>query len=309
MKESNNVQATPKRSRRSRKSSGAGSGDGKPAGTGADTGTGAVKRTLARTTDGTGAGKLGKPTVKPLGTGAEPANGKASEPLGRTASLGEEDTSRLKQISEGDQPASEGSRPRPEPTVNEAKPPIQTTPDIKIIDDTSAAEKNRTAAREGMRRLRASKQAPAKVDAAAIETAQLFLNVLDSLAYTAVGDQGKMLAGEKEVLEPPLARVVARMDERTALLIQTVSDPLAILIGLGAWGSRLMAIRREQSQAADQAARMAAFTPTPQQAAPVTTPTAAPTMPVQNWSGASAKDETIAVPSVEVLAMGIGETI
>ncbi len=84
----------------------------------------------------------------------------------------------------------------------------------------------------------------AKDEAAA--QAAMFLLMLDSLAVSTAGEEARLNDIERTLIEPALARMLARIDAQRAAMIQRYADPLMILAGSGLWLVRMREIQKER---------------------------------------------------------------
>jgi hypothetical protein len=83
------------------------------------------------------------------------------------------------------------------------------------------------------------------------ENAAVILSILDGLAMSVIGPDGVMNEIEKTLIQEPLERIMGRLDWEVGETIGKWSDPILLVFGMVAWGSRLMDIAREKKALAD----------------------------------------------------------
>lgn len=69
--------------------------------------------------------------------------------------------------------------------------------------------------------------------------------MLDGLMVFAFGDYAAMNEQERDMIEPPLSRMIEKIDLAENELIQRWSDPILVVFGLGLWGWRVMTMKQE----------------------------------------------------------------
>lgn len=74
--------------------------------------------------------------------------------------------------------------------------------------------------------------------------AQLLIGSTNTVVVTWLGQECAMERREAEMLEPPVARILARLPTSQAQKMATFIDPMVILIALGTWGNRIVRIQR-----------------------------------------------------------------
>lgn len=79
----------------------------------------------------------------------------------------------------------------------------------------------------------------AKIDVAN-QTAVVVLALLDGIMTVLAGPGAVMNEGERAMLVEPLARMLAKLELTQNAVIQKYSDPVLFLMGLIAWGSRVI---------------------------------------------------------------------
>lgn len=122
--------------------------------------------------------------------------------------------------------------------------------------------------------------------------ASVYAVMLNGLAMTVAGPDAIMQEGERQMIEPPLARILAKMDEKTRAQVEQYSDPLMLCFGLAAWGSRIYRMeqdKRQQAQAQEP------------ESAPA--PMYAPAVPVVEFSAPQSTDIGASSPPPEISAL------
>lgn len=74
--------------------------------------------------------------------------------------------------------------------------------------------------------------------------AQLVIASSNTVVVTWLGNECAMERREAEMLEPPIARILARLPAGQAQKVSVFIDPMVILIALGTWGNRIIRIQR-----------------------------------------------------------------
>lgn len=87
-----------------------------------------------------------------------------------------------------------------------------------------------------------AKQKKAEAQAEAQGVAALLLMMLQAIAIQVAGPEAALLPQERQMINDPLARILARADKGVMERVQTYADPLMLGMGLLLWGSRLAAI-------------------------------------------------------------------
>lgn len=78
--------------------------------------------------------------------------------------------------------------------------------------------------------------------------------LLDMTARTMGGPDAAMTSQERQLVEGPLKRTLGKYGAVTNTLT-TVADPVALVVGFGMWGSRIMASRAQMIETQQQAER------------------------------------------------------
>lgn len=73
---------------------------------------------------------------------------------------------------------------------------------------------------------------------------QLLIGSTNTVVVTWLGPECAMERREAEMLEPPIARILARMPVSQSQKMATFIDPMVILIAMGTWGNRIVRIQR-----------------------------------------------------------------
>ncbi len=128
-----------------------------------------------------------------------------------------------------------------EPGEIEAKGP-ETAPELVVKE---AAKKPKP---KIPRRGRPSASAEAEL-AIAQQNTVMIIAMLNSIAVLAVrDDEARMNSAEKTVIEDSMQRTFERMDLDPTGRMAAVMDPITILMGLSAWGIRLVRFVRERRE-------------------------------------------------------------
>lgn len=78
----------------------------------------------------------------------------------------------------------------------------------------------------------------------ALSAAVVLIAILDGLAVMAWGDAAKMTPVESGMITPPLERILARLGPALNNQVSAWGDPIMLLMGLIAWGSRISRTNR-----------------------------------------------------------------
>lgn len=151
---------------------------------------------------------------------------------------------------------STGSNTPEEKASSEAQPDSLSfsVEEVKTLDDEKRLKKLESAARWRERK-RAKSAGVALPDNPDILTAASFLTVLDSLVIAWVGVQGAMLPHERQMIEQPLIRMLARMDDGTREAVNKWADPIMIFSGLSMYLMRAVAIQQDKREALQEVTR------------------------------------------------------
>lgn len=76
------------------------------------------------------------------------------------------------------------------------------------------------------------------------KTVGILCAILDGTAKNLLGEAAGFTAEERAMIEPPLVRILSRMDPAVLEKLATLSDPVMLLSGFGMWGMRLLTIQR-----------------------------------------------------------------
>lgn len=74
----------------------------------------------------------------------------------------------------------------------------------------------------------------------------LTLGVLNSGVVAMFGPECGLLPGEATVLQPPLARIIARLPAGDAAKAAVFIDPLVLIFGLAVWGRRIILLKQSE---------------------------------------------------------------
>lgn len=87
---------------------------------------------------------------------------------------------------------------------------------------------------------------------AAQKTAQAILDILNGIAGSSVSPDAIMQTGEREMIEPPLTRIISRLEPDIIEKFSAISDPFAVIVGFAMWGYRVseLAQRKVESETA-----------------------------------------------------------
>lgn len=96
-----------------------------------------------------------------------------------------------------------------------------------------------------------ARRAANKSKESAQSTAFVLLTLLDGAVSVGLGIDAAMTDFERQMIEPPLTRMLARYTDLSDKIAQ-FSDPVMLLIGLGAWGARLAATRKPAATAPER---------------------------------------------------------
>lgn len=81
------------------------------------------------------------------------------------------------------------------------------------------------------------------------QTAYMLLVILNGLVVAQFGDECSMTDTDRELIEKPLARIMARLDEETSEAVDKWIDPVMLMFGVMAWGSRVYRIESDRREA------------------------------------------------------------
>jgi hypothetical protein len=102
------------------------------------------------------------------------------------------------------------------------------------------------------------------------QTVLMLITILDGLAVAAIGPEAALLPFEREMIEGPASRILARMDAGAREAVDKWSDPVTLIIGLGFWGSRLAGMQAAREKANSKPAPTLEFkAPPPVESSPV----------------------------------------
>lgn len=76
----------------------------------------------------------------------------------------------------------------------------------------------------------------------------LALGVVNSGVVSMFGEECKLQPGEKEVLQPPLARIISRLPPGDAAKAAVFIDPLVLIFGLAVWGRRIVLLKTAEKE-------------------------------------------------------------
>lgn len=124
--------------------------------------------------------------------------------------------------------ASEPATETPEPS------PTPNAPDFQVNESGPSARRSYT---------RKPKVDPEQINLIA-QSVQLVIN---GLATAFVGPDGEMQAHEEKGIVEPLTRILSKLQPETITAVQMFSDPATLLVFAAMYGSRLMAIYRDQN--------------------------------------------------------------
>lgn len=74
--------------------------------------------------------------------------------------------------------------------------------------------------------------------------AQLLIGSTNTVVVTWLGQDCAMERREAEMLEPPIARILARLPPGDAEKLSVFIDPMVILIAMGTWANRIIRVQR-----------------------------------------------------------------
>lgn len=116
----------------------------------------------------------------------------------------------------------------------------------------------------------AAPKSSSRKDAPDPEAARALLTLAEGGLQLAVGERAKMSATERMFIEPPLGRLMGRLNERSAARVSALTDPLMLGIGLLMYGMRLFGAAPAAPTAPSRP------NPAPNPSQPPTTPPRAP---------------------------------
>lgn len=137
---------------------------------------------------------------------------------------------------------------------------------IEVADETAAPaapvetpeEANKRRARERRARLKAEAAGKGRIDAS-IQTAAMVLSILDGLAMSMIGPDAGMTESERNMIQVPLGKMFDRMSPEVQEAVDKWVDPLTLVFGLAAWGTRVW---RQEADKAEKAAAATSHLPT-----------------------------------------------
>ncbi len=135
---------------------------------------------------------------------------------------------------------------RPEdgtPTLEAIEADIYTDEAVEVRQ-AATAQPDTTAEKRAQWRLDQTARKMAKKEAG--QTAIILLSLLDGIAFMAFGAGASMNEYERDLMKEPLERILMRMDITSSEALSKWSDPILLVMGIVAWGSRLMQERRER---------------------------------------------------------------
>jgi hypothetical protein len=94
---------------------------------------------------------------------------------------------------------------------------------------------------------------PTKADAEACAT--MLLMVTEFLAVKALGPVAAFEPEERELIEPALIRCIMRLPNRYAAQVLSVTDPMMLLMGFGAWSIRILRATQKTQEKPQEAAQ------------------------------------------------------
>jgi hypothetical protein len=100
------------------------------------------------------------------------------------------------------------------------------------------------------------------------QTADVLLTITDGMTATLIGPECVMLSNEREMIEPPLSRILERLDPLASALIEKYTDPIMLAMGLAMWGLRIWQVQSARIEAQKK--------PKPNRLEPMPTPQAQP---------------------------------
>ncbi len=77
--------------------------------------------------------------------------------------------------------------------------------------------------------------------------AELLVSMAEGVAVAMLGDPAALNSGERELIEPSLARILARMTPASIAKVQVFIDPLTLLVGMAMWGNRLAELQAQKT--------------------------------------------------------------
>jgi hypothetical protein len=84
-----------------------------------------------------------------------------------------------------------------------------------------------------------SKAAAAKSKAEGKETAQMLIEMLNSVLETSMGTEAQLNRNERGFIEPPLGRLIDKYSPSQIEKFSLIADPLLLAVGLGIWFMRV----------------------------------------------------------------------
>lgn len=123
--------------------------------------------------------------------------------------------------------------------ANRPTSPADSVDDAFTLKTTQTRRKTRTP-RDPKPVIQSVSEAPANYNL----WAQLLIGSTNTVVVTWLGQECAMERREAEMLEPPVARILARLPTSQAQKMATFIDPMVILIALGTWGNRIVRIQR-----------------------------------------------------------------
>lgn len=161
------------------------------------------------------------------------ARGRAARRLGKSAAAAEPGA------------AAEDSPPQADAVGPEISQPL----DFSTVEAPTKAPRLGRAPRVSKAQLEAesrSAAAAAKAKSDAANQAAMLLLMLDSLAASSAGEDARLNAIERTMIEPALANMLARMDASKIEMVSRYTDPIMLLAGGSLWFMRMRQIQKER---------------------------------------------------------------
>lgn len=136
--------------------------------------------------------------------------------------------------------SSTGEKFGPTPATEEVK---QESPQDSV--DTFSIKSSQTTRRRSKRDpVKPVVQAVAETPANYHLWSQLVIGSANTVVVTWLGAECAMEKREADMLEPPIARILARLTPEQSQKVSVFIDPMVMLIALGMWGNRIIRIQR-----------------------------------------------------------------
>lgn len=129
--------------------------------------------------------------------------------------------------------------PDPGPAVEETATILAVEADV----DPEARERRLAAKKRYRERAKARKAAIDATPDNSAQQAALLITILSATASTIAGPGAAMLDHERELIEGPLIRMIARMPAAARENLDKYIDPATLLFGLAVWGMRAWSVR------------------------------------------------------------------